>query len=174
MEQVYYHCAGREDEEEEEEEELQDDAALRGRQSLQHVKNGSITTAEAPSFFSLVGEQPLPQKEEVLDTHKEHKEQPAQKVEETNNVVAENGNNFNDDSERVGIGIIPEIVEKALNGEAISSGTINVDASQHKNSVYFDKQQGNVLSFLCFFLFHNSKVCGPQCIPFTFYNLSQK
>ncbi|KAK7353485.1 hypothetical protein VNO80_18933 [Phaseolus coccineus] len=143
MEQVYYHCAVREDEEEEEQQKLQDDAALRGRQSLQHVKDGSITTAEAPSFFSLVGEQPLPKKEEVLHTHKEQKEQAAQKVEETNNVVAENGNNFNDDSETVGIGIIPEIVENAINGEAISSGTINVDASQHKNSVYFDKQQGN-------------------------------
>jgi len=163
MEQVYYHCAVREDEEEEQQQQLQFGAALRGRKSLQHVKDGSITTAEAPSFFSLVGEQPLPQKEEVLHTHKE------QKVEETNNVAAENGNNFKDDSETVGIGVIAEIVENAINGEAISSATINdVDASQHHNSVYFDKQQGTVLSFLCFFLFFTTARFVDLNVPFYF------
>ncbi|CAJ1974514.1 unnamed protein product, partial [Sphenostylis stenocarpa] len=143
VEQVYYHCAVRE-EEEEKEQQLQVDAPLKGRQCLQHGKDGNITSSEAPSFFSSVGEQPLPKKEEVLHrTHKEEqKEQPTQKVEETNNVVAENGDTLNDDSETVGLGIIAEIVENAINGETISSASINFDASQHKNSVYLDKQQG--------------------------------
>ncbi|XP_027905105.1 membrane protein of ER body-like protein isoform X3 [Vigna unguiculata] len=139
MEQLY--CAVREDEEEEEEQ-LQDGAALKGRQSLQQGKDGSITNAEAPSFFSSVKEQPFPQKEEVLHTHKELRVQPAQKVEEKHNGVAENGKNFNGDSEKVGIGIIADIVENAINGEVLSSATINADASHHENSVYFDKQQG--------------------------------
>jgi len=177
MEQLY--CAVREDEEEEEEQ-LQDAAALKGRQSLRQGKDGSITNAEAPSFFSSVREQPFPQKEEVLHTHKELREQPAQKVEEKHNGVAENGKNFNGDSEKVGIGIIADIVENAINGEVLSSATINADASHHENSVYFDKQQGTVLSFLCFVFFHNSNLCGPQCfllfffLFFTLYNLSKK
>ncbi|WVZ18368.1 hypothetical protein V8G54_005690 [Vigna mungo] len=151
MEQLY--CAVREDEEEEEQQQLlQDGAALKGRQSLQQGKNVSITNAEAPSFFSSVGEQSFPQKEEVLHTHKE-----------TNNVVAENGSNFNDDSEKGGNGIIAEIVENVINGEALSSATINADASHHKNSVYFDQQQGTVLFLFCFFFFHNSNLCGPLC-----------
>lgn len=161
MEQLY--CAVREDEEEEQQQLLQDGSALKGRQSLQQGKNGSITNAEAPSFFSSVGEQSFPQKEEVLHTHKEHTEQPAQKVEETNNVVAENGSNFNDDSEKGGNGIIAEIVENVINGEALSIATINADASHHKNSVYFDQQQGTVLFLFCFFFFHNSNLCGPLC-----------
>ncbi|XP_017419944.2 membrane protein of ER body-like protein isoform X2 [Vigna angularis] len=140
MEQLY--CAVREDEEKEEQQ-LQEGVALKGRQSLQQGKDGSITNAEAPSFFSSVGEHSFPQKEEVLHTHKEHTEQPVQKVEETNNVVAENGSNFNGDSEKGGIGIIAEIVENVINGEALSSATINADASHHKNSVYLDQQQGD-------------------------------
>ncbi|TKY73980.1 Membrane protein of ER body protein [Spatholobus suberectus] len=151
MEQVHYHWAVKE--KEEEEQQLQD-AALKGRQSLQHGRDSIIATVVAPSFSSAptsnavcsasVSEQPLLLKEEVLHNHtheEEHKEQPTRKVEGTSNVT-ENDNNFNDDSEAVGLGIVADFVENAMNGEAISSATINDATSPNKNSVYFDKPQG--------------------------------
>ncbi|KAG5067320.1 hypothetical protein JHK86_011051 [Glycine max] len=141
MEHVHYHLVMKE--EEQQQQQLQDNAALKGRQSLQHGKvHSSIVTAVPPSFLSLE-KQPLLQKEELFHTQKEQKEQPTQKVEETSNVVAENDNNLNGESETAGLGSIDEFVENAVNGEAKRSATINVDASQNKNSVYFDKQQGN-------------------------------
>lgn len=161
MEHVHYHLVMKE--EEQQQQQLQDNAALKGRQSLQHGKvHSSIVTAVPPSFLSLE-KQPLLQKEELFHTQKEQKEQPTQKVEETSNVVAENDNNLNGESETAGLGSIDEFVENAVNGEAKRSATINVDASQNKNSVYFDKQQGIILlhfiSFVLLFILHNSNVC---------------
>lgn len=152
MEQMHYHRVVKE---EEEQKQLQD-GALKERQSLQHGNDHNIiATVVVPSFSSAptnnavfsasVAEQPLLQKEEVLHNHtlkEKQKEQPAQRIEETTN-VAENDNNINHNSEAVGLGVIAEFVENAIiNGEAISSATINDAASQNQNSVYFDKQQG--------------------------------
>ncbi|KAK7350788.1 hypothetical protein VNO77_09740 [Canavalia gladiata] len=150
MEQVHHQWVV---EEEEEEEELQD-AALEGRESLQHRKERIIVTAAAPSFSSAPTEngvystseeeEPLLQ-EEAPHAHKEEqKESPTQKeeqVEETSNVV-ENDKHFNDDSATLGLGIVAEFVGNAMDKESLKSATITVAASQNKNSVYFDKQQG--------------------------------
>ncbi|KAK7410796.1 hypothetical protein VNO78_01893 [Psophocarpus tetragonolobus] len=140
MEHVHYRCQMKE-KEEEEQQQLQDDAALKGRQSLQHGKDSNVATLVATSVFSSAGDQPLLQEEEVLYTHQEEqKEQLTQKVDETTNIVAENDNSFNHDGEAVELGIIAEFVENVMNGEA----TINVASSQNKNSVYFDKQGNDI------------------------------
>ncbi|XP_020229109.1 membrane protein of ER body-like protein isoform X2 [Cajanus cajan] len=137
MEQVHHHWIVNEEEEEEEPQ----DAASKGKHSLQHRKDSIIATAVMPPF-STVGEKLLLQKEEVLHSHKEEqKEHATQKVEETSNVVG-NDNNINGDSEEVGLEMLADFVENAMNGEVISSGIINVAASHKKNSVYSDKQQG--------------------------------